>query len=508
MRASTAHGLQCASALRPTRARVSPVRKTELRFIKRLNRPALLLALGLAAASPAAAIFVTSTPEADARARDRLLRAEAEIAVRLRETGGDPRLGVELAEILGSERNVLLQHPSAAIVQAIAAARDPAALALAIAHDQLATYGSYATDALLAALAVEPGRTQLWLEAAHVSFAPAYRAVFLGRALESLPKDLLTATSPELPRAAIAAERLGVLLHAGLVREALADFDRLPAALRERIAAGEVRAAEIDGTVVGPPEGDICLELALARLIVGDVPGARALVARSPGPVWSADDEPLADMGGEIGPLQERTLAKRWLDPPAKDDDPFPFFARVATASSFWRWGVGLIAAARLAEREGYPAVADFAWRHAAEDLMVDASSLNDPDLAPPDLGRAAAILRQAIAAQERAARAAAAAATTAAGGPPSIRLMRWKRSAWPGCSAFGFSAASFDQLFVLDRTGRRGLVLSSTGDESGGLQFEEHDGRWTAKGAYGNDLWEDIGRDCVPKRARHWGVP
>ncbi len=493
----------CASAWRsapPNSLTPKPVRKTGAKLFKRLEQVALPLILAaILAPGPAAAIVVTPpSPEAETLARDRLLRAEAEIAVRLRQSGGDPRIGVELGAILGSERAWQLRHPSTAIVQAIAAARDPAALALAIVHDGFPSDESYLTDALLAALAVVPGRTPLWLEAARVSLDPAARVAFLGRAIESLPKDLL-APPTALPEAAIEAERLDRLLDAGLAREALTEFDRLPAALREPIAAGEIAAVEVDGIAV-PVAGDLRLKLALARLISGDDAGARTLLARSPGSTWRADGPLLGvDIGSGFDPRAERTLAESWLGSPT-EDDPFQQLAGMARAAQFWKSALGLAAFGRLAERQGYPALAAFAWSRAAEELEAESAfSVEGSKLSPPEIARAAAAIHAAIAAQTRAAHAAAAAAVSAAGGDPRSRLAKWRH-----CPGFVHSELTID-LFALDHEGRRGLVFWSAGDERGGLQLEKRDGVWTASSAFGDDAGFDRDgylRSCKGKSA------
>jgi hypothetical protein len=437
-----------------------------------LKRLALLLALAsaLGAARPGAAQLTPapSDPTAEAQARSRLLRTEAELALRLRQTGGDPRIGAELGQSLDAERDWQLDHPSPAVVRAIAAARDPAALALAIAGDRT---GMYWTDVLLAALAARPRPTRLWLAAARTSFDPAYRAAFLDRALASMaPKGLGTPPEPAAlaGAATIAAERLAVLLRAGLAREALADLDRLPAVLRERILAGEVRAAEVDGATVQPPPEDLRLELALAHFITGDEHGARALLSRAPGPVWR-DDRP--SMDDSIPGRAERTLAVRWLAAPGAADDSFPRLAGLAEGFLLAGSGVDLIALARLAERDGYPVIAAFAWRRAGTYLAQE-----DPDLAPPDLARAAARLRAAIAAQARAADAAAATDRAAAGEPPgALHLVLQGRRT---CGPFTIPAASLE-LFALDRAGRRGIVISGEGCVVSVYPIEEHGGTW-----------------------------
>ncbi len=455
-------------ALRLTRC--TPVRRTLVALA--------LLAAATVADSAVAQIYEIPPPDPAAQAATRraLLREEATLARRLAKTHGDPAVGARLGEALRKPADVRLDHPSAALRAAVLAARDPAALALAIAgdageNDQPATYE---TDVLLLALSLpvsRPRQAELWAKAAEAVRRTdlPLRVVFLERAGAAL-SEVGAGTSADLgaesgakpasrapsgsasgrppDRFAIASRELDELLGLGLAREAVAAFDALPADLRERlIAAGG--GTTVDGYI----RPDQRLSLAAARLLAGDEAGARAFLARVPVAAWRPADGLLLDQPGPEPAAVFRAMLERALAP-VGGDDPFPVLAEFSATDLFGPslsvWGAGVAAYARLAEREGYPAFAAFAWWNAPGD---DAPAPPEPALLPPAAREMLRHLRAARAEQARLARAALEANLRAAAARPRPEV----KSTRDGVRLDRHPHAI---LFALDREGRRGLVM------------------------------------------------
>lgn len=448
-----------------------------------LRQPArrALIAFALIAVAQALAAQVYTLPPPDpvaqAAAQRKLRRIEAKLVRRLEKSHGDPAAGARLGEALRSVGEDRLDHPSTAVRAAIAAARDPAALALAGDAEGLSdTATTYETDALLIALSLpgsRPRRAELWAKAATVARRAdvSLRIAFLERAYGSLVEASGAPPAGKPPDAfALASLRLDALLGEGLAHEAVAAFDALPAALRDRLVA-----AGGGTTVEGYIRPDPRLGLAAARLLDGDESGARALLARTPIKAWSPADGNLTS-SCRCEPMEiwrallERSLAGAGNDPAHGDDDPFPVLAEFAATDLFGPGtavrGVGVVAYARLAERERYPAVAAFAWRRAAG--AYEASP--EPDLLPLAAARTVRRLRAAMAEQAKAAEAAMLADFRAAGEHPrpAVRSTR--------------DGARLDQsphavLLVLDRAGRRGLLILDSPPFYGELyRLEAHD--------------------------------
>jgi len=396
-------------------------------------------------------------PVAQARARLELRRVEAKLVRGLARSHGDPALGTRFGEAIRGIAISRLDHPSPAVRAAIEAARDPAALALAIAGDAGGLVDdpvTYETDVLLTALALPssaPRRAELWAKAAEVvrRSDDLLRLACLERAAESLAQAPGGSRAGAPPDAfAIASLRLDGLLGAGLAGEAVATFDALPADLRERLLA-----APGGTTVDGYIRPDQRLSLAAARLLTGDESGARALLARTPVAAWHPADGNLTDASQRDPMAVFRAVLERSLAP-AANDDAFPLLAEFAATDLFGPstavWGAGITAYARLAEREGYPAFAAFAWRMAPGDANPPPP---EPALLPAAAAKTLRRLRAAAAEQARLASAAMLANYRAAGEhprPPALSARDGSR----------LDQAPYVQLFVLDRAGRLGLVL------------------------------------------------
>ncbi len=420
-----------------------------------------LLACALFAIAGAAAsqviILEPPNPAAEAAARRRLRRIEAKAAKQLVKSHGDPADGARLGEALRAIGATRLDHPAPAVRAAVAAARDPAALALAIAgdaSDSAEGAGVYEADVLLVALslpAAAPRQAELWTRAAAEERQAdlPLRIAFLERAYDTLPPPPPGGPPAGTPDAfSIASRELDALLGAGLARDAVAAFDAWPAALRERlVAAGGGTSVE------GYMRPDQRLSLAAARLLVGDTEGARALLARAPVAAWRPTDGNLVSVDHRDPMAVFRAMLERALAPPG-GDDPFPVLAEFAASDLFGPgtavWGVGVTAYARLAEREGYPAVAAFAWRLAPGDR---AAAPAEPALLPAAAARTARRLRAEISEEQRLADAARSTALRTAGEHPRPVA----RSARDGLR---LDQAPDAQLFVLDRAGRSGLVV------------------------------------------------
>jgi hypothetical protein len=123
---------------------------------KPARRALIAFALVASAQALAAQVYTVPPPDpaAQAAVQRKLRRIEAKLARRLEASHGDPAAGVRLGEALRGVGEDRLDHPSTAVRAAVAAARHPAALALAIAGDAEGlsdTATTYETDVLLIA---------------------------------------------------------------------------------------------------------------------------------------------------------------------------------------------------------------------------------------------------------------------------------------------------------------------------------------------------------------------
>jgi hypothetical protein len=358
------------------------------------------------------------TPAEQAAGEANLRGVEARAVVQLQRTHGDPRFGRKLGENLRSLGQVRLPRPSAGLRVAVVAASDPAALAMAIAGTGYSDFDdrTYDLDVLLTAFvqpASEPHRALLLARAAAIERDDApLRLAFLQRA-----DELLAARAGDGPAAAraacrVASWRLGELLAVGLSHEAVAYVSGLTPSLRAAVEGASCGGqAAVEGTEPGPDARDLRLGLAAARWLDGDPEGARALLAKTPGHAWRPTGAPGA--GGD----DQETTADVWravLDHALAHEAPgdgFPILAEFAGKALLLPgepgpqvWGVGILAYARAATEERYPALAVYAWQHAPR-APGAASPKVDP--LPPDVAAMADAVRRRL--TEEGARASAA---------------------------------------------------------------------------------------------------
>ncbi|HEY0781355.1 MAG TPA: hypothetical protein VGE98_02790 [Thermoanaerobaculia bacterium] len=430
-------------------------------------RPLQIIVAALQLAVPLAAqpIFVVPATAAENAAAEKVYRETEE---RLARELAGPRIDLAAAERVAATLNPGWNHPRPEILQALAAAPDPGALALRLAGARHG--GAYAVDLLLRATelpAAQSHATALWLTAARLTGEPAQRAAYLDRALSSL-RTRPGATAADLePAASVASWELRELLEIGLASQAVAAFAALPPALRERVASFPPAITTVAG--VAPPSGgsDLRLELAVAHLLTGDAETARSLLAYVPPAAARAD-------GAAPDPAAiERALADLWLRPESTDD-PFPLLADAAV------WLAGLhpvdppaglfrLAIARLAARERYPSLASFAWSRLANSIV----DFSDPQIGPrplPDSVRAELQSLRSATLELRRLAAAGAAETVAAGAVPA---------AASECSAK-------PDLAMFDRAKHRGLLIEIGQSSAVGCWLDETGGQWRATPAGG----------------------
>lgn len=316
---------------------------------------------------------------------------------RLRRSHGDPAIGASVGQALRRYRDIRLPHPSAGMHAALAAAADPAALALALAGPG---GDAYEVELLVAATelpAAAPRRAALWTRAAELEPDNVLRLAFLAPAAALLPCGAgATAAAGSAPvdgtdGCQVAAKEIDLMLQAGLAREAAAAYDALPPEGRRRLSSAWA-------------DSDDGISLAAAHWLAGDLAGARAVRARLtaqpwPGGDWRTD----RDKGGSL----YLALLDQGLAPPASGD-PFPVLAGYMYKDVFAlkdARGIGLSVFARIASTERYPDFAVLAWSDAAADADAFATGRESRHL-PAAVRQAAAALRASLAQLTAAARA------------------------------------------------------------------------------------------------------
>jgi hypothetical protein len=240
--------------------------------------------------------------------------------------------------------------PSSPLLDLVQRSPDPARLA-----DRIAQPGTSraSTEILFAALAVRPQPAVLWQRAAQLIYDPPWRIALLEEACRRIatgetgrPVDTAAAT-------ALADELLEAELTAGLFSQALATFQSLTPAVRSRIeqgSDGQVRAV-VDGLPFEGRSRDLRLPLVAAYLLAGDPQAADRLLAKiEPAPAVAV----AKDSEARVGELRRQVFA-RWLHP--SPEDPFDLLTTSLTSEPL---GIGMLALARLAERENYPAIAAY----------------------------------------------------------------------------------------------------------------------------------------------------
>jgi len=290
-----------------------------------------------------------------------------------------------------------IQAPAVSLVEVIAGAPDPEALALRLARSDHGFGTLVDTQIFLAALASRPRSTVLWMKAARSIDAPAWRLAFLAEASRNAGASGGAATGMEETAAArVAAGRLAELFDDGLPQEMLSAFRSLPEPVRALFVRGAppVRLP-LDDTLGAAPDRawrDLRWELAAAHLLAGDREGARRWAARAgrgesgatgaalaeAWPAAAATDEPDGSAAPEARRSEEeqdellaarrRLIVERTLAPgPA---DPFPLLA--AWVAEAGRRSVGWeLTAARFARRESYPGIAAHLRASAAREGWV-----------------------------------------------------------------------------------------------------------------------------------------
>ncbi len=270
-------------------------------------------------------------------------RIESEFIILLDQAPDDPKILDEVGRFYGSG-DWFSRAPSPLLLDLVARSKDPVRLA-----ERLVSHGysKASAEILLAALTVRPEPAALWYQAAQLVYDPAWKIALLEEAGRRLAAGEDTA-----PAAALAEELLETQLDANLVPQALATVQGLAPAVRSRVEQGSEGAvkAEIGGL---PFEGrlrDLRLPLVAAYLLGGDPQAASRLIAKIE-PAPAADAEKDSD---EVRAAEsERRLLARWLH--SSPEDPFELLAGALTRE---RLDTGMLALARMAERERYPAVA------------------------------------------------------------------------------------------------------------------------------------------------------
>jgi hypothetical protein len=325
---------------------------------------------------------------------------ESDLVEALRADPESQQVAEEVRQFYG--RWTVLDSPAAGMIDLITRSADPPALALRLAGRPGVGYHSQSERLLLAALAVRPSATPLWVYAAEAAgWSRAWQLAFFEQSFRSLVPPGSTPRPELVPVAAAIAESwLAEEIEAGLMARAWTAWRGLPPVVRaavEQGATGKVEA-DVDGVPFSGELRDLRLDLAATAVLAGNRPEARRLVAavaataRTPGSVGAPGAPAAAAASGRQGGQQaapalpalpareiERRLLERWLE--TTRDDPFGLF--VAALAAEGRGTTSLDAAgwqlalARTAEREGYPEIAAYVlaalgWRFAGGNYEED----------------------------------------------------------------------------------------------------------------------------------------
>jgi hypothetical protein len=302
------------------------------------------------------------------------------------------------------------------VLDLIARARDPAALAIRLAGRSDATPHGRSCEFLLAALAVRPEAAELWAYASMATRRQDWKVALFEQSFRSLVSPGTALSCAKLAAATAVAEGwLRAEIDAGLASRATADFHRLPPSVRALVEDGRTGVIPVRGSIFefAVELRDLRLDLAMAAVLAGDLPTARSLLAR-----LDASRAAARPPGPEAAPNPSlrRRLLDVWLKPSA--DDPFGLF--IAALAPPDEEGTSLawqLTLAQAARREGYPEIAAFVLDAAARKL-AELSALDAPTPtgrgAPPtvlsavrDLAAELASLRQTVETDALAARAA-----------------------------------------------------------------------------------------------------
>ncbi len=375
-----------------------------------------------------------------------------------------------------------LDSPDPALLDLVARSPDPARLALRLSREAFNWLGG--AQILIAALAVRPEPAALWNEAARTLFErSSWKMAFYEEALRRL-----TAGGRKRPvdpdvAAALAEALLDQQLQAGLAPRAIATLRSLPPAIRSRIEKGSTGnvVAEVDGLPFRGELRDLRLPLAAAYVLTGDPRTAAAWIARVPPKPDGESDAERKEKN------DDREILARALS--SSSDDPFELLTSSLAhgISGVGVTGMGRLACARLAEREGYPAVAAYELRLQEQG---DLGSESDSDLGF-DPGRglnarvrgAAASLRgemdkldRTLRDEERADRDMA---RTSLGPEVSAPLAAFVAARQPG-GVLPANLSTNLRLFFFDRSGRRAYAeWDAGGSGEQDLLQENDDGTW-----------------------------
>ena len=282
--------------------------------------------------------------------------------------------------------------------------------------------------------------------------------------------------------AALAGKWIQQQLELGLTADAIATFKNLPRAVRTRL---EERPSGAEISEVP----DLRLELAAAYLPEGDSRIAAALVSKAPLPSPFAGRQVRPDGVVDWDAMNAHVLRRmidRWLHP--SSGDPFDLLVEAAgreyRASAVFRILLG-----RLAEREGYPAVTRYSLDAIARRLAPLQSGAEDlPGPVPPEVIAAGKRLEADLASLcrslEEQARAAGKTAQSDSAVEGYARAAALKKvHPEPDLRAVIFEDPIHFELFMLDRSGRRGFAIwyqgPPAGPQGGQLRLEESEGNW-----------------------------
>jgi hypothetical protein len=404
--------------------------------------------------------------------------AESELVRRLRKAPEDPAALESLSRLYGENQG--LPGVSPELLKLVQRSADPVRFVLRV-------RGIYAgapvtRDLAAAALKVRPGQPLLWVMAARGAGASSpWRAAYLEQALRLTKEETSDAA------VAIAGTLLEAELKAGLTAEALTTYRSLPAGLRSRIASGPLPAVSGDlGDLIGPftPSGtDLRTDLILAYLLAGDVRAAAELEktlpplpARTAAPwLTPPGQERKAGQGAEA----RRRLIDFWLRP-AKSADAFERLTEALPMLSVWR-GQEHAILARLARREGYPALAAYLYDRWGKVRKAHDRTYARPGGLPPRVEATARRLENAEAAFGRFLEAEAAASRKIAPEPPwEVTTAALEAIAGDGSFLIRKDVVQDSQLDVfLDRSGKRAYAIWSKPMQGAEMRLEESGGAW-----------------------------
>jgi hypothetical protein len=244
-----------------------------------------------------------------------------------------------------------LRTPDPALLDLVHASPDPAGLAKNLVDPGT---GGLGAQILLVALDARPASSSLWEKAALSVPSPAWRIAFH----EEAYRTAAAGPQADLPATArFAAGWLQSLLEQGLTRQALAAYQGLPPAVRERLGRRGTGDRDTEHC-------DLRLGMAAAAFLEGDGETARtlwSLAVKSPvAPAFKPSDHPVEKARVRQVAAVERHLVERALAPAAGDG--FDLFAEAVGLDRIWAGSeaTGHLLLARLAAREGYPALAAY----------------------------------------------------------------------------------------------------------------------------------------------------